>query len=122
MRFLLDEMLSKRIAEGLRKRGIDAVAVTERDELVALDDSQILDVAKNEERVLVTNNVADFRRLHEMATRPGGEGHFGIAYISSAQRRTKGDTGRIVKGLEELAAGSPIPESLIDSEAWVGSN
>ena len=114
-------MLSWRIAEGLRKREVDAVAVTERDDLVSLDDAQILEVARTEERVLVTNNVADFRRLHEMTTRPGGEGHVGIAYISSTQRRRKQDTGRIVKGLEGLAAANPEPGSLRDSETWVGS-
>ena len=114
-------MLSWRIAEGLRKREVDAVAVTERDDLVSLDDAQILEVARTEERVLVTNNVADFRRLHEMTTRPGGEGHVGIAYISSTQRRRKQDTGRIVKGLEGLAAANPKPGSLRDSETWVGS-
>ena len=114
-------MLSKRIAEGLRKRNIDAVAVTERDELVGLSDAEVLALAASERRALVTNNVVDFRRLHEMSARPGGEGHFGIVYIPSAQRRTRRDTGKIVKALEALAVGNPDDASLRDSEAWAGS-
>lgn len=114
-------MLSRRIAENLRKQGIDAVAVTERDDLTGVDDAQILEVAGGEQRVLVTNNVADFRRLHQMCTQPGGTGHHGIVYISSSQSRTKAATGRIAKALAALATENPKSGALKDSEAWVGS-
>ena len=121
MKLLLDEMLSRRIAEGLRKRGCDAIAVTERGDLISLEDAEILGIARSERRVLVTNNVSDFRSLHEMAVRPGGEGHYGIVYISSSQRRTKQDAGRIIRALEKLAAQNPKPGSLRDIEIWAGS-
>ncbi len=111
-------MLSRRIAEGLRGRGYDAVAVKERTELISLDDAEILSVARAERRALVTNNFADFRELHQMAVRPGGEGHFGIIYISNSYRRRRQDTGKIVRALEVLLTQHPRPASLRDSEAW----
>ncbi len=48
------------IAEGLRRRGVDAVAVTERPELRGIPDPDVFAVAQEQQRAVVTENVRDF--------------------------------------------------------------
>jgi Domain of unknown function (DUF5615) len=57
---LLDEMYPPALAARLRERGMDAIAVKEFAELAGLDDEAILALAKLDNRVLVSENVADF--------------------------------------------------------------
>ena len=61
MRWLIAEMLPAEVAVELGKRGHDARAAVE--DLRALTDEQLLDVAVAEERVLATENVVDFVEL-----------------------------------------------------------
>ncbi len=63
VKLLLDENLSPWAAEQLRTGGIDAVHIRERGVLSALD-HQVARLAYDEDRVLVTSNVADFERLY----------------------------------------------------------
>ena len=60
---LLDEMFSPRLAEQLRARDVDCIAVAEDVVLASQDDPVVLDAALTTGRVLVTNNVVDFERL-----------------------------------------------------------
>lgn len=60
MRLLLDEMYPAAIAAGLRRRGVDAVAVTERPELRNMPDPELFTAAQAERRAVVTENVRDF--------------------------------------------------------------
>lgn len=60
MRLLLDEMYSMAIAEGLRRRRVDAVAVTERPELRNISDADLFAAAQQEQRAMVTENIRDF--------------------------------------------------------------
>ena len=60
---LLDEMISPTIADQLRQRGRGAYAITERPDLVGLPDEQVLGLGADEDRVLVTLNIADLRGL-----------------------------------------------------------
>lgn len=60
---LLDEMHAPAVAEALRKRGHDVVAVAERADLRAMADADLFVWAGQESRRLVTENVKDFRRL-----------------------------------------------------------
>ncbi len=63
IKLLIDEDLSPRAAVTLRDEdGIDAVAVRERGAL-GRPDHHVLELAFREERILVTANVADFRKL-----------------------------------------------------------
>lgn len=64
MRFLLDEMLSPAIASQLRRRGVDALAVVDASDLVGAPDAEVLAVAAAGGRVVVTENIGDFVRLH----------------------------------------------------------
>ena len=60
---LLDEMLSNTVAEQLRAKGHDALAVVADPALVGLPDDQILAHATATRRALVTANIKDFMPL-----------------------------------------------------------
>ena len=62
MKLLLDENLSARAAVELRTEGHDVVHLRERSRL-GQSDREVLDLAFAEDRVLVTANVGDFRKL-----------------------------------------------------------
>lgn len=118
MKLLLDEMLSPAIARQLRERGHDVQAIA-GSAYAELNDPAVLDVARSQQRALVTNNVRDFRPLHVAAVQPGGAGHFGIVFMSASFRRTKADIGRIVAALEDTLATHPGLDDLADAEAWL---
>jgi predicted nuclease of predicted toxin-antitoxin system len=73
IRFHLDECVAAAIAEGLRRRGIDATTTPER-HLREVEDVRQLAFATVEGRILVTQD-ADFLRLHQQ-----GIAHAGIVY------------------------------------------
>lgn len=82
LRLLLDEDLSGRVAEGLRRRGIDAVSVHE----VGRAKQSIADVAQlayatADGRVLVTYNRGHFQAL-DIAWRLQGREHAGIVWCT----------------------------------------
>ncbi len=62
VKLVLDENLSTKIAELLRTEGVDIIHLRERRMLGATDHA-VLDKAFQEDRVLVTMNVADFEKL-----------------------------------------------------------
>ncbi len=119
MKLLLDEMLSPVIARELRARGYDVQAVAGHPEREALPDPEVLALARAERRAIVTNNVRDFRPLHVEAVMPGSPGHFGMIFMSSNYRRTKGDIGRIVAALEAKITQYPGDEDLASAEEWL---
>jgi uncharacterized protein DUF5615 len=102
VKLLLDEMYPARLAQALRERGADAEAVDERNPLRGLSDEELLVVAANEGRALVSENVADFMRLYGewgAADRP----HAGIVIaLSSRFSRTPAGYEVLVDSLAEL--------------------
>ena len=104
MRFLLDEMWSRVVAEQLRRRGIDAESVDERPPLRSLSDDEILAVAQTEGRVLVTENVSDFQRIADTWLHEGRR-HQGILYTRPERFPRGGNrsVGRLIAALEALA-------------------
>lgn len=106
---LLDEMLSGAIAEQLRVRGLDAVAVVENARLIETPDEELLAYATEQERMLVTANVADFAAL---ATdwRAVGREHAGLAYVTSrAFPQDRSFVGAIVSSLLALHESGSLP-------------
>lgn len=102
MRLLLDEMLDAAIAEQLRKRGHDVEAVQGNTELEARTDLDLLREASKRGRVLVTDNVQDFARLHRQFAR-SGELHHGILLVSPRRYpRAKGTIRKWVDGLDKF--------------------
>lgn len=63
MRLLLDEMYPRRLAETLRARGHDVLAVVEMPDLVGQDDAEVVRRARLDGRVVVTENVVDYAPL-----------------------------------------------------------
>lgn len=118
MRLLLDEMLSPVIAARLRERGHDVEAI-KGSTYEALSDAEVMDLARLQRRAVVTNNLVDFRRLHHEAVEPGGQGHCGMVFMPGSYRRTKAETGRIVKALEAKLREFPGERDLADGETWL---
>lgn len=119
MKLLLDEMLSPVIAQQLRERGHDVQAIKGHPQHEALSDREVLDVARAQGRALVTNNLVDFRPLHHEAITPGGPGHCGMVFVPGAYRRTKADTGRIVRALQARLVEFPGDSDLANGETWL---
>lgn len=63
LKFLIDEMHSHRVAVVLRESGFDAIAVTEQPGLRGTPDERLLELAFDERRVVVTENIDDFTSL-----------------------------------------------------------
>jgi predicted nuclease of predicted toxin-antitoxin system len=102
LKLLLDEMYSPRLAETLRVAGMNASTVAELG-LTGAADPEVLAAAIAEERVLLTENVADFSRIsaeHLIA----GRHHPGvlIALSSRFSRRAAG-AAQLVTAIQALA-------------------
>jgi hypothetical protein len=78
----LDEMFSAAIAEQLRSRGHDVLAVVADPALLGLSDDQILAHATEKGRALVTANIKDFIPL-DARYRAAGQTHAGLILVST---------------------------------------
>ena len=118
MKLLLDEMWAPAIAQALRDRGHQVVAVAERrPDLRGMPDAEIFDEAQAGCWVIVTENVVDYRPLAAAAMR-AGRTYPAIIYTSNrayprANRRT---AGRLVVALDALLT----TRDAIQSEHWLG--
>ena len=79
---LLDEMLSGSIAEQLREKGHDVLAVVADPALIGLADDQILAHATAAGRALVTANIKDFMPL-DARYRAASQTHAGLILVSA---------------------------------------
>jgi predicted nuclease of predicted toxin-antitoxin system len=113
VKLLLDEMISPRIARELRGKGFDAQAIkVDRPDLEALADGEVLRGATAERRALVTNDVLDFRLIHNQLL-AAGEEHYGIVFSDDATLpRNKASIPLWVKTLGELLEANPADDAL----------
>jgi hypothetical protein len=118
VKLLLDEMLSPDIAELLRGRGHDVQAIA-ASASVEISDPEVLDLARSQQRAVVTNNVRDFRPLHVAAVQAGGAGHYGMVFLAGNFRRSKADVGRIADALEQKLKQYPGLDDLANAEDWL---
>lgn len=119
MRLLLDEHFSFRIAEQLRGRGFDVLAVAERTELRQMSDADLLRWAHAHERAVVTENVQDFLPIHgEFLVH--GEPHSGIV-LTSARKfpRSNAGIGTLVVALAALLEQRAGTGSLQSDVRWL---
>jgi hypothetical protein len=113
VKLLLDEMLSARIAEQLRRRGGDVVAVDESYELRGLADPDLFDQAQRNGRTVVTYNREDFLAL-DRGYRSTGRDHHGIVVLHPRRFPQGAATiGALVAALETFAAAGPSYPSFI---------
>jgi hypothetical protein len=121
VKLLLDEHYRPVIAEQLRRRGFDVIAVVEtgavdRGGMSGLHDLPLLRQATKEGRVLVTENARDFLRIHrELLAR--GETHQGIVLTSwRGYSRQRDAVGRLILALAEFMEAH---ESLSGQLVWL---
>lgn len=115
---MLDEMLSPVVARELTARGHDVEAVSGHPEWSRLPDAALIEIARNEGRVIVTANVRHFRPLHEAAIQ-SGEGHVGVIFLASAFGTRRADFGRLIAGLEVKLSEFPGVADLANGETWL---
>jgi hypothetical protein len=107
-RLLLDEMLAPSVAEELRRRGHDVIAVAADPDLRALADDDLFRLAASDPsssssdvagRRIVTENVKDFRPLLRRAQEAGTPGP-GVLFMSSRRfPRSRRNPGPLIDAL-----------------------
>jgi predicted nuclease of predicted toxin-antitoxin system len=101
--YLLDEDISYRVAEGLRRLGIDAISVHEVGRSNRqVSDAEQLEYAAQQARVLVTYNRADYQVLDAIWLAQDSV-HAGILWCAerSIPRRATGD---LIRALAQTAS------------------
>ncbi len=97
---LLDEMHAPAVAEALRRRGYDVVALAESPDLRALSDEELFSWAAACRRRIVTENVKDFRHLF-LRAEESGHRHATVLYTSSRTfPRSRRNPGTLIAALD----------------------
>lgn len=111
MRLLIDANLSpRRIGAALADRGHDVVSLESDVALGALDDPDVLELAAEQDRILVTRNARDFAPLlREWAE--AGRHHAGCILVWTLGHH---EFGAIIAGVQEQLALRPNPEGWRD--------
>ncbi|MGH3499437.1 MAG: DUF5615 family PIN-like protein [Nocardioidaceae bacterium] len=116
MRALLDEQLSPQIAESLRQSGCDVAAVADREDLVGCSDRIVFEVASQEGRAVVTNNIKDFRPLAAEFLAQDRT-HAGLILLPSTRTRTRTAVPTLARAIEDILLAHP--DGIAGSERWV---
>ena len=114
MKLLLDEQISGKVAERLRKQGHDVVAATADATLRGLSDPDLFDVTQQQGRVVVTYNRADFEELVREYASAGRE-HRGLVIVHPT-RFPSSEFARLVKALAKQLDGFPQSGDFV---AWL---
>jgi predicted nuclease of predicted toxin-antitoxin system len=117
VRLLLDAHLSGRvIGRHLRGQGHDVLALDEHQNLEGLDDPDVLELATNEGRILLTHNVKDFPDiLREWADE--GREHAGCIILVGIQL---GQFGQLIRSIEAALVGAPDQRDWLNRSVLVG--
>lgn len=119
MRLLLDEMIAAVVAEQLRGRDHDVVAVQDpgRAHQRGIDDCLLLAHAHDERRAVVTDNVPDFFRCHQQRLQTGRTHHGLLLFTNETFPRHRHDlfVSQIMAGLEHVLKAYPDD----DASAWI---
>jgi predicted nuclease of predicted toxin-antitoxin system len=120
LKLLLDEHLSPEIARQLRERGHDAVAVGERTDLRGRADRVHFASLPEEQRVIVTRDLADFRPLLADALRRGTP-TYGLVCVPARFPLNRDGIGRLVAALDALLQANPEVDAAISlgGEIWL---
>jgi hypothetical protein len=119
VRLVLDELYSKKIAEQLRERGHDVVAVKERPDLEGLKDEELFASMPAEQRAILTENWADYDRLMRHAT-DAGTTHYGVVFSSRRRLpRSRATIGLFVRTLDDFLQRHGDVDALLNSSRWL---
>lgn len=120
MKLLLDEHLSPEIARQLRERGRDVVAVAEHVELRGRSDRVHFASLPDEQRAIVTRDLADFRPLLAAELRQGGN-TYGLVCVPRRFSLSRKEIGRLVRALDALLQAHPHVDAAIalGGEIWL---
>ena len=117
MRLLLDAHVSGRaIGRALEYDGHDVRAVDSEVELEGATDEELLELAASENRVLITFNVGDFRRIAE-SWREEERPHSGLILVSKGVRHEH--FGVVVRGVRVLFERVPEQADWTDRSEWL---
>lgn len=118
MRLALDHHYSPAIARSLRDKGLDVVAAVEVG-WEAETDASMLSICAEDQRALLTNNVADFVVLARRWS-AGGRSHAGLVFTSDrAFPRTQAGIGALVTALGVLLRARPAADAFADRTHWL---
>jgi Domain of unknown function (DUF5615) len=113
---LLDEQLSVEIARELRRRGHDVEAVTERPDLLRAPDERLMEVAMQEDRAVITNNLRHFRPIAAQRLAQGKQ-HAGLILLPWSRARNRAATGALADAIEAVMRANP--EGIAGAERWI---
>ncbi|HEV7213979.1 MAG TPA: DUF5615 family PIN-like protein [Chloroflexota bacterium] len=119
MKLLLDEHFSPVLAQQLRQRGHDVLAVIELPALRQQPDEDVLAWAVAAGRAVVTENVGDFLRLHaDYLSR--GRPHYGLVLTTRRKfPRSSESMGRLIAALDELLRVLKTDDALQTDTHWL---
>jgi len=118
VKLALDHHCSPQIASRLRDFGHDAVTVAERGWETETDEA-LLAFCVDEQRALVTNNVADFAVIVRRWALEG-RSHAGLVFTSDrTMPRGSGCIGQYVRALDHLVQGLRGDDALRDQVQWL---
>ena len=120
MKLLLDEHLSPEIARQLRERGHDVVAVGERTDLRGRPDRVHFASLADEQRAIVTRDLADVRPLLAEALRRGSS-TYGLVCVPARFPLNRDGIGRLVVALDALLKAHPEIDAAValGGEIWL---
>jgi hypothetical protein len=120
VKLLLDEHISPEIARQLRKRGHDVVAVGERPGLRGRPDRVHFASLPDEQRAIVTRDLADYRPLLAESLRRG-TATYGLVCVPRRFPLNRPGIGRLVLALDALLQAHPRPDDAIAAggELWL---
>jgi hypothetical protein len=101
VKLLLDEQISGKVADRLRKQGHDVAAVTADPTLRGLSDPDLFNTAQQQNRVVVTYNRSDFEAVVRDYAATGPE-HHGLVIVHPA-RFPSWEFGRLANALAKQA-------------------
>ena len=117
MRLLLDAHLSGRvIGRHLRELGHDVLAIDEHRDLEGIDDPEVLALASDQNRILLTHNVGDFPDILR-AWAGAGRTHAGCIIVVGVRLD---QFGRLLRSIDAALGSAPDQAAWVDRSLFVG--
>lgn len=127
MKLLLDELWPPSIAEHLRRRGVNCIAAKEAahvDRYCNIHDDEVFTRAQEDERTVVTDNVADYEEARADWERNRASPHYGVIYaVDPPFNRHKSEAlvGQMVRALDYLLHQLPARSEPLNRVHWLRS-